>query len=194
MPRWLPTTWGSYGSAAVAGGATDVPEASCGELIEWTASEAYQLLTSIYDATNVIVSGTIKWPDGAAGTYTRTVKNASFNTVDAFILSHTPTGSSVVQPQVTRDVWGSITVKPALTCTGYVEGTLAQDIIYVQVCYENLTAMRAATITAQVVTLKADANGSSGQFCLNATDANADDGVNVVIDAAGTHFTRVSLV
>lgn len=194
MPRWLPTSWGPYGSAGQAGGATDTPNSDCGNLILWAASNAWQLLTAVYDSTNTLQSGTIQWPDGSAGTYTRTLKNASFNTVDAYILTHTDTGSSVQQEPITRDAWGMPIVVPPLTCTGYVGTTPDYDALYYSVCFENLTEMRAATITAQMVMLKQDANGNSGLFCLNGSDVSADDGVNTVIDAASTHFTRVSPV
>jgi hypothetical protein len=57
----------------------------------------------------------VTWPDGSGGTYTRTAKNATWLTVDAYTITHTVSGKTVTQAAVTRDSSGFVTVTPALT-------------------------------------------------------------------------------
>lgn len=81
----------------------------------WTQSAAYQLTSATYDSDNVLSSATVTWPDGSGGTFTRTVKNSTYLTVDAFTITHTTSGKTVTQSTVTRNSNGSITAQPTLS-------------------------------------------------------------------------------
>lgn len=84
-------------------------------LVEITEAEGYQLSTITYDDDGVVETATVLWPDGSAGVYTTTTKNATFLTVDAFTITHSNSSKTVTQSAVTRDSSGRVTVKPALT-------------------------------------------------------------------------------
>jgi len=106
-------TWDADLAAWVpaAGGGGDLSQS----LLAWT--EAYELLTATYDADGVLESGTVRWPDGSTGAWTRTTKNATWLAVDAYTVTHVTGGKTVTQAAVTRDANGNITAKPALTIT-----------------------------------------------------------------------------
>lgn len=97
--------------AAVMGGS----QVSDQTLKEWTAGEDFEMTAATWDSDNVVSSGTVKWPDGSAGAFTRTSKNSTWLAIDAFTVSHTDSGKTVTQAAVTRDDNGNITAKPALT-------------------------------------------------------------------------------
>jgi hypothetical protein len=84
-------------------------------LIEWAAAGAYQLSSATYDDDGLISSGTVVWPDGSAGVYSVTSKNATWTAVDAYTVTHTNTGQTVTQAAVTRDDLGNVVSQPALT-------------------------------------------------------------------------------
>jgi hypothetical protein len=69
------------------------------------------------DSDNVVSSATVVWPDGSSGTFTRTAKNATFLTVDAYTVTHTASSHTLTQGAVTRDSFGNITSQPAITIT-----------------------------------------------------------------------------
>lgn len=96
---------------ALHGGAS-VPDDT---LKAWAEGENYEVTAATYDADNVVTTATVKWPDGSAGTFTTTTKNATWLAVDAYTISHTASGKTVTQAAVTRDASGNITAKPALT-------------------------------------------------------------------------------
>lgn len=100
-----PNTYASAGGASV----TNI------RLIEWVTAEAYELTSITRDSDEVPTTATVKWPDGSAGTFTTTTKNATFLAIDAFTVSHTDSGKTVTQAAVTRDSGGAVTTKPALT-------------------------------------------------------------------------------
>jgi len=106
-------TWDADLAAWVpaAGGGGDLSQS----LLAWTEGEAYELLTATYDADGVLESGTVSWPDGSAGVWTRTTKNTTWLAVDAYTVTHVTGGKTVTQAAVTRDANGNITAKPALT-------------------------------------------------------------------------------
>lgn len=81
----------------------------------WAASQSFTFTTATRDADGVIVTAEVAWPDGSAGTYTVTVKNATHLAVDAYTVTHTNTGKTVTQAAVTRDASGHITAQPSLT-------------------------------------------------------------------------------
>lgn len=84
-------------------------------IIGWAASEAYTLTSATLDGDNVITVATVSWPDGSAGTFTRTNKNATHLTIDAYTITHTASSKTVTQALVTRNGAGKITAQPALT-------------------------------------------------------------------------------
>lgn len=84
---------------------------------QWLLSNVneVQFLAPVVDADQVIVTSSVRWPDGSGGTFTRTLKNASFLTVDAWTLTHSLSGNIVTQSAVTRNTSGTIIISPALT-------------------------------------------------------------------------------
>jgi hypothetical protein len=103
------------GKAAIGDGASAGAAATSALLKQWTSADAYELTAITYDANQIISGGTVKWPDGSAGTLTVTSANATWRTVDAYTISHTLSGKTVTQSAVTRNASGNVTVKPALT-------------------------------------------------------------------------------
>ena len=85
------------------------------ELKAWTNSGAFAITSATRDSDGVITTATVAWPDGSAGTFTRTTKNATFLTIDAYTVTHTDSGKTVTQTAVTRDSNGNVTAQPALT-------------------------------------------------------------------------------
>lgn len=81
----------------------------------WAEGECYELTAATLDSDDVISSGTVKWPDGSAGVFTRTTKNTTWLAVDAYTITHTASSQTVTQAAVTRNSNGNITTKPALT-------------------------------------------------------------------------------
>ncbi len=84
-------------------------------LLGWTEGEGYELLTAVYDGDGVLASGTVRWPDGSAGVWTRTAKNTTWLAVDGYTVTHDASGLTVSQAAATRDADGCVTAKPALT-------------------------------------------------------------------------------
>lgn len=98
----------------ILGGAT----ATAQLLKEWTEAGAYEMTSVSRDAADdVISSATVKWPDGSAGTFTRTTKNSTWLAIDAYTITHTDSSQTVTQSAVTRNSTGAITAKPALVVT-----------------------------------------------------------------------------
>lgn len=84
-------------------------------LLAWAEGGGYQMLTAVYDSDNVAVSGTVKWPDGSGGAWTRTAKNATWLAVDGYTVTHTLSSQTITQATITRDASGNVTIQPALT-------------------------------------------------------------------------------
>lgn len=84
-------------------------------LIDWTLSEAFTVSSVTYDSQGVISSAAVVWRDGGTGTFTTTIVNQTFLTIDAFNVTHVGLGRRVTQPAVTRNDQGQVTVRPALT-------------------------------------------------------------------------------
>ena len=106
----LPMTPRAESESAVDGSISNLDD-----LIAWTLAEAYSITSATRDSDGVITTATVSWPDGSAGTFTRTTKNATFLTIDAYTVTHTDSGKTVTQPAVTRDSNGTVTSQPALT-------------------------------------------------------------------------------
>jgi hypothetical protein len=86
-------------------------------LANWTLASAFSITSATRDSDGVITTASILWPDGSAGTFTRTAKNATFLTIDAYTATHTDSGKTATQAAVTRDSSGNVTAQPALTIT-----------------------------------------------------------------------------
>lgn len=87
-------------------------------LIGYVTGNQFELVEPItYHGTYIGVLSTadILWRDGSAGEYTTTTFNAAFEAVDAFTMTHTASGKTVVQAAVTRNADGSVTIKPPLS-------------------------------------------------------------------------------
>lgn len=84
-------------------------------LKEWTEAGAYEIASATVDSNGLITTGTVKWPDGSAGTFTTTTTNSTWIAIDAYTITHTNSGKTVTQTAVTRDTNGNVTAKPALT-------------------------------------------------------------------------------
>lgn len=84
-------------------------------IIGWAASEAYAINSATRDSDGVITTASVVWPDGSTGTFTRTTKNATFLTIDAYTVTHAASGKTVTQAAVTRDASGNVTAQPALS-------------------------------------------------------------------------------
>ena len=98
---------------AIAGGAS----VTNAQLIAWAESGAYQMATVTYSGTytQTVASATVTWPDGSTGVFTATTINTSFESVDAYTITHTASSKTVTQAAVTRNADGLITNKPAIT-------------------------------------------------------------------------------
>lgn len=172
-------------------------EVLASRLLTWAMGENYEFLERTYDETNVIISGTVRWPDLSTGTYTRTYKNEIWNVVDGYTITHDNSGAIVTQAQVTRDANGNITTKPALTVSGYTfveegdTGTAESAVIAV---FLTVADFQAETVAAQEVTIISDDQGDTGKFFRDASSTAAHDGVTTIIDAAGVRFTRFTAI
>ena len=86
-------------------------------LIEMVQAGAYQMTSRTLDSDNVITSADVVWPDGATGMYDIVEKNNTFLVADSFQVTYISDTIErvVLQPLVTRNASGYITLKPALT-------------------------------------------------------------------------------
>ena len=85
-------------------------------LKEIVSAEGYELTSITRDVDEVPTTAVVKWPDGTAGTFTTTTKNATWLAVDAFTVTYSGSpAKTVTQTAVTRDAAGAVIAKPALT-------------------------------------------------------------------------------
>jgi hypothetical protein len=99
----------------VTGNITGGAPATAQLLKAWSESESFEMTSITRNADGIVTSGTVKWPDSSAGTFTSDTINATWLAVDAYHIGHTASGKTVTQPAVTRDSTGAIVTKPALT-------------------------------------------------------------------------------
>ncbi|OBR52317.1 hypothetical protein [Paraburkholderia tropica] len=89
-------------------------------LLQWAYGNIFQLVSATRDSNEAIVTASIVWPDGSAGTFITDVASTAFpGAIDAWhatyvngAITHT-----VTQPTVTRDANGAVTAQPAITIT-----------------------------------------------------------------------------
>lgn len=86
-------------------------------LIAWAEAGAYQMATVTYSGTytQTVSSATVTWPDGSTGVFTATTINATFESVDAYTITHVLSSKTVTQTAITRNADGLVTNKPVLT-------------------------------------------------------------------------------
>lgn len=86
-------------------------------LIAWTEAESYQPVTVTYHGTYeyTVSTMTVKWPDGAGGTFTTDTINATWEGIDAYHITHNGSSQTITQAAVTRNGDGNVTAKPNLT-------------------------------------------------------------------------------
>lgn len=170
--------------------------ARCAKLIEWSASyptPIFQFRASLVDSTNVRQQADIKWPDNVTGTWTRLVKNAVFNDVDAWIVTYDATGASVYQPLVIRDVYGNIIEKPDLVCLGTAPAVTSPDagLLSYALVFPDVATVRNSIITADFIVVR-DVQGFRADYFQDISSTEPDDdGDTTIIDANDTRFTRL---
>lgn len=84
----------------------------------WSAAESFTLTSATRNSDGAVTSATIKWPDGATGTYTADMLSTDFpGATDGWHATHVLAGATltVTQPTVTRDADGAITAQPDIT-------------------------------------------------------------------------------
>lgn len=86
-------------------------------LKEIADGESYHVLAPTRDSDHIVSSATVLWPDGSAGVWTGTNKNATFLYYDGWTLTHVDSGKTVTQAAVTRNGDGEVTSYPTLTVT-----------------------------------------------------------------------------
>lgn len=190
--RWLPASFGETDLASSDTGAPPEIEFDNTELLAWAAGGAYEFLSATYDAEGCILTASVRWPDGSTGTYTRTVKSASCNMPDAYTITHDESGATITQATMTRDGFCNVTTKPALTISGYVVIT-PSAAAYEQgtmVDFATVTQVQGSVVTAQFISLAADDSDTPGIFVRDSASTATHDGVNVLVDSAGTRFIR----
>jgi hypothetical protein len=91
---------------------------------------------------------------------------------------------------MTLDDRGNVVLAPAPIITGFAQ-TLNQTLSLARGRYLNLTDFRAATVLTDVVVIVEDDQGQSGTYWKDTSDSTTpDDGVNCIVDFAGTRFKR----
>lgn len=85
------------------------------QLRDWTEAESYEATSLTRDATGVVTSATVKWPDGSAGVFTATTINTTYAAIDAYTITYVARNRMVTQAAVTRNSFGDVITKPALT-------------------------------------------------------------------------------
>jgi len=89
-------------------------------LLQWVMSNAYQVLAATVNASGVITSANVAWPNQCQGVYTLLQQNASFPVADSFSITYTNglITRIVTQPAgCTRNEQGAILTCPPLTIT-----------------------------------------------------------------------------
>lgn len=159
----------------------------------WFNSSSFSITNAQVSYLGVITNATLRWPDGATGTYTVTSIDTSFSAPNSWTYTHSITGKTFTQSAVTRDsasgvVTGvpTISVTPAGDVFQYPWTNYIGGVGY----YLDLNAFRAATNNFTVVLIGSDTNGIPGTWARGA-GSGADDGANWWSDAAGIQVKRI---
>lgn len=110
--------WATTEAVAAVNGRASALEAVAAldvQLFAWTNSRSAQLLEITRDADEVIVTATVRWPDGKSGIFTTLAKGAN-NTVDAFSMTWNGPGAGkiITQPLIERTASGAALSVPPL--------------------------------------------------------------------------------
>lgn len=158
----------------------------------WFNSGSFGIVTGAVSSAGVLTNATLRWPDGASGTYTVTSIDAVFGAPNSWTYTHAITGKTFTQAAITRDSSSgtviaipTISVAPAGDVFTYPYTNYIGGIGY----YLTLNAFRAATNNFTVVIIAADTNGIPGTWAVGGSGTN--DGANWWSDAAGTQIKRV---
>lgn len=81
----------------------------------WTQGEDYEPTSVTRNASGIVTSATVVWPDGSAGTFTTDTINTTWEAIDAYHITHTASGKTITQAAVSRNSAGAVITKPALT-------------------------------------------------------------------------------
>lgn len=88
------------------------------QILSWALSSAFHLSSVTLDANQAIQTASIKWPDGATGTFTTDVASTAFpGAIDAWHATYQYGNTlmyTVTQPQITRSAapMGAIAEQP----------------------------------------------------------------------------------
>lgn len=114
---------GSASSPAMASSSSSSPVTSSAasaygttpdELIEWTQTERYRIVSAETNATGHMKSATVRWPDGSMGEFTTLAFNSVHLAIDSFQITHPASGKRVFQPSLVRGSDGSVKSVPNL--------------------------------------------------------------------------------
>jgi hypothetical protein len=88
-------------------------------LVTWSYTQAFQLVSATRDTNGAIISASIVWPDGITGVFTTDSASVLFpGAIDAWHATYVATTTkTVTQPAVTRDSSGAVTAQPAIIIT-----------------------------------------------------------------------------
>jgi hypothetical protein len=88
------------------------------QLIAWTNTQAWTLVSATYNGNNAITTASVLWPDTGSGTYTADTLSSTFlGATDAFHVTYSKgaVSKTITQTAATRNAAGKITAQPALT-------------------------------------------------------------------------------
>ena len=87
------------------------------DLLNWAYVQSFAITSATRNANDVITTASIRWPDGATGTFTADTINATFNAIDAWHATHilNAVTKTVTQTAVTRNSNGAVTAQPVIT-------------------------------------------------------------------------------
>lgn len=91
------------------------------QLKEWMALGLFKRVSGgVYDSTytSALTSANVLWPDGSAGVYTSLAIDTTWGKVTSYRVTHTASGRTLTQPEMTLDLNGNITAVPDIIVVG----------------------------------------------------------------------------
>lgn len=76
-------------------------------LIQWTAEEAYRMVSTTMHSSGHVQTATVRWPDGSMGVFTTLAFNTTHKAIDSYEITHANSGRRVFQPPIVRDIYGN---------------------------------------------------------------------------------------
>lgn len=88
-------------------------------LVTWSYTQAFQLVSATRDSNGAIITASIVWPDGILGVFTTDIASVAFpGAIDAWHATYIGlTAKTITQPVVTRDSIGAVVIQPAIIIT-----------------------------------------------------------------------------